>query len=88
MNESEKLMRMKSAENIANDMFKSLLGIKLDDKKIVVADCLHVGTILSAYIFDMASKCSNVSKEEILDQFTEALSEYVCDDTFEVLPLN
>ena len=36
----------------------------------------------------MAGKCGVMSKEEILEQFIEALTEYVLDDVFEAAHLN
>lgn len=88
LTEEEKIVRMGFAEKIAKDMFTSLLGKKINDDKMVVADTLHVGVVFSSYIIDMAGRRSSASKEEILEQFIEALTEYVEEDAFEVIPLN
>lgn len=85
MNEEEKLIRMKNAENIAQEIFQSLKN-RLVKEHLGYADSLHIGVVLSACIINVASKRGNTSKQELLGQFIEALEEHV--EAYEVVQLN
>ena len=87
MNKEERLIHMKLAEDVAEEMFHSLTK-RLNKEKMVVADSLHVGVVLSSFIINAASKHCNIPKEEVLNQFLEALEEDVLEGSFEEVQLN
>lgn len=89
--EREKLVQenMKRAEAIAKEMYDKVKD-RLCEEKLTIADSLHIGVILSAYLISTASKfgSKNISQEELLEQYTEALSDQILERGYEAVRMN
>lgn len=80
---------MERSEKIAMEMFDEVRN-RLIQEKLTIADSLHIGIILSSCLIAVASKNSsgNVSQEEILKQYTDALADQILERDYEVYKTN